>query len=147
MGTFLPNIYVFYKTRFCSFKMSFQKFQQLRKKYAMYTFELFFLIMSNGLDNKEIFNELRVQFSTISANISKISLFFLARPFENYCELNISCRYDVELGNKITYSLCTAWKVVASKACDSANSGASMARIKETMGTELEKRRSYMLAK
>jgi hypothetical protein len=71
----------------------------------------------------------------------------LARPFENYCELNISCRYDVELGNKITYSLCTAWKVVASKACDSANSGASIVRIKETMGSELEKRRSYLLAK
>jgi hypothetical protein len=37
--------------------------------------------------------------------------------------------------------------VVASKACDSANSGASMVRIKETMGAGLEKRRPYMLAK
>jgi len=60
MGTSLPNIYVFYKTRFSSFKMNFQKFQQLRKKYAMYTFELLFLIITNGWDNKEIFDELRV---------------------------------------------------------------------------------------
>jgi hypothetical protein len=37
--------------------------------------------------------------------------------------------------------------VVASKACDSANSGASMVRKKETMGAGLEKRRPYMLAK
>jgi hypothetical protein len=37
--------------------------------------------------------------------------------------------------------------VVASKACDSANSGASMVRKKETMGTGLKKRRPYMLAK
>jgi hypothetical protein len=37
--------------------------------------------------------------------------------------------------------------VVASKACDRANSGASMVRIKETMGAGLEKRRPYMLAK
>jgi hypothetical protein len=38
--------------------------------------------------------------------------------------------------------------VVASKACDSANSGASMVRIKETMGAGLEKRGPYyMLAK
>jgi hypothetical protein len=44
-------------------------------------------------------------------------------------------------------SLCRAWKVVVSKACDSANSGASMVRIKETMGAGLEKRRPYMLAK
>jgi hypothetical protein len=28
-------------------------------------------------------------------------LFFLARPFQNYFELNIGCRFDVELGNKI----------------------------------------------
>jgi hypothetical protein len=40
--------------------MNFQKFQQLRKKYAMYTFELLFLIITNGWDNKEQFNELRV---------------------------------------------------------------------------------------
>jgi hypothetical protein len=37
--------------------------------------------------------------------------------------------------------------VVVSKACGSANSGASMVRIKETMGAGLEKRRPYMLAK
>jgi hypothetical protein len=37
--------------------------------------------------------------------------------------------------------------VVVSKACDSANSGASMVRIKETMRAGLEKRRPYMLAK
>jgi len=38
--------------------------------------------------------------------------------------------------------------VVASKACDSANSGASMVRIKETMVAGLEKRGPYcMLAK
>jgi hypothetical protein len=37
--------------------------------------------------------------------------------------------------------------VVASKACDSANSGASMVRIKETMAARREKRRPYMLAK
>jgi hypothetical protein len=37
--------------------------------------------------------------------------------------------------------------VVASKACDSANSGASMVRIKETMGAGLENRGPYMLAK
>jgi len=37
--------------------------------------------------------------------------------------------------------------VVVSKACDSANSGASTVRIKETMGAGLEKRRPYMLAK
>jgi len=36
--------------------------------------------------------------------------------------------------------------VVVSKACDRANSGASMVRIKETMGVGLEKRRPYMLA-
>jgi hypothetical protein len=44
-------------------------------------------------------------------------------------------------------NLYTAWKVVASKARDSANSGASMVRIKGTMGAGLEKRRPYMLAK
>ncbi len=38
-------------------------------------------------------------------------------------------------------------KVVASKACDSANSGASMVRIIETMGAGLENRGPYMLAK
>jgi hypothetical protein len=37
--------------------------------------------------------------------------------------------------------------VVASKACDSANSRASMVRIKKTTGVGLEKRRPYMLAK
>jgi len=37
--------------------------------------------------------------------------------------------------------------VVASKACDSANSGGSMVRKKERMGAGLEKRRPYMLAK
>ncbi len=37
--------------------------------------------------------------------------------------------------------------MVASKACDSANSGASMVRIKETMGAGLENRGPYMLAK
>jgi hypothetical protein len=37
--------------------------------------------------------------------------------------------------------------VVASKACDSANFGSSMVRIKETMGVGLEKRGPYMLAK
>jgi len=37
--------------------------------------------------------------------------------------------------------------VVASKACDSANSGASMVRIKETMGAGLEKREPSILAK
>jgi hypothetical protein len=36
--------------------------------------------------------------------------------------------------------------VVASKACDSANSGASMVRIKETMSAGLEKRRPHVLA-
>ncbi len=35
----------------------------------------------------------------------------------------------------------------ASKACDSANSGASMVRIKATMDAGLEKRGPYMLAK
>jgi len=44
-------------------------------------------------------------------------------------------------------SLCTAWKLVVSKACDNANSGASMVRIKETMGGGLEKRRPCMLPK
>jgi len=37
--------------------------------------------------------------------------------------------------------------VVASKAYDSANSGASMVRIKETMGAGLENRGPYMLAR
>jgi hypothetical protein len=37
--------------------------------------------------------------------------------------------------------------VVGSRACDGANSGASMVRIKETMGAGLEKRGPYMLAK
>jgi hypothetical protein len=37
--------------------------------------------------------------------------------------------------------------VVASKAYDSANSGASMVRIKGPMGAGLEKRGPYMLAK
>jgi len=37
--------------------------------------------------------------------------------------------------------------VVASRACDSATSGASMVRKKKTMDTGLEKRRPYMLAK
>jgi len=37
--------------------------------------------------------------------------------------------------------------VVASKACDSANSGASIVRIKETMGAGLENWGPYMLAK
>jgi hypothetical protein len=37
--------------------------------------------------------------------------------------------------------------VVVSKACDSTNSGASMVRIKETLGAGLEKTKPYMLAK
>jgi hypothetical protein len=35
-GTSLWNIYLFQKTRFCSFKISFSEFQQLRNKYAKY---------------------------------------------------------------------------------------------------------------
>jgi len=37
--------------------------------------------------------------------------------------------------------------MVASKACDSANSGASMVRIKETVDAGLEKRGPYMVVK
>jgi len=37
--------------------------------------------------------------------------------------------------------------MVDSKACDSANSGASMVRIKETMDAGLEKRGPYMVVK
>jgi hypothetical protein len=70
-GTFLPNIYLFLKTRFGNLKSHFQEFQELMNKYAKE------LCICNS--NLMVFNF--QQFRQISI---KFSCFFSARPFANY---------------------------------------------------------------
>jgi len=68
-GTFLPNIYLFFKTRFGNLKSNFQEFQELRNKYAKE------LCICNS--NLMVFNFL--QFRQISIKISLFSQLDLLR--------------------------------------------------------------------
>jgi hypothetical protein len=82
-------IYLFYKTRFGSFKLNFPEFQQLRNKPAKYTP----CVVCVGNSNPMV--ERGVQFSTISANVNKIFSLFLATSFVNYFVAKISCGYGI----------------------------------------------------
>jgi hypothetical protein len=82
-------IYLFYKTRFGSFKFNFPEFQQLRNKPAKYTP----CVVCVGNSNPMV--ERGVQFSTISANVNKIFSLFLATSFVNYFVAKISCGYGI----------------------------------------------------
>jgi hypothetical protein len=86
-GTFLPNIYLFFKTRFGNLKSNFQEFQELMNKYAKE------LCICNS--NLMVFNIQQFR----KKNINRFFSFFSAGPFANYFVLSIKCKYGISPNN------------------------------------------------
>ncbi len=86
------GIFIYFKKPLLgSFKLNFQKFQQLREKHAKYTCCCVFVIVTQWLEKQLYFHKLRLQLSTISTSIST-NFPFSAKPFANYFVSNISSR-------------------------------------------------------
>ncbi len=91
--------------RLSNFKLNFSEFQQLRNKYAKYTFCCVFVIITQWFwDNKYLLNNFfftsweldsqQVKFNKYPLKISPF--FFWAKHFANYLASNISHRYSIQ---------------------------------------------------